>query len=101
MSQNQKVRQTNCHIMIREKKKPSDESFVRKFRILPVFSSMYMIRIRFSCPRELIWKEFRRAPLRPEVSHKVSRDSCAARQFCTLLSVLSVCTFVNILTLVF
>ena len=71
--------------MIR-KKKPSDESFVRK---LPVFSIMYMIRIRFSGPRELIWKEFRRARLRPELSHKVSRDklcnffqSCPCAHFC-------------------
>ena len=32
------------------KKFPSDEFFVRKFRILPVFSIIYMIRIRFSAP---------------------------------------------------
>ena len=36
----------------KKKKKPSDESFVRRFRILPVFSIMYMIRIRFSGPRK-------------------------------------------------
>ena len=59
VSNKNKKRQTNCYTMIR-KKKPSDESFVRKFRIFPVFSIVYMIRIRFSGPRELIWKEFRR-----------------------------------------
>ena len=36
------------------KKSPSDEIFVRKLRILPVFSIIYMIRIRFFGPRELI-----------------------------------------------
>ena len=33
-------------------KSPANESFVRKFRILPVFSVIYMIRIRFFGPRE-------------------------------------------------
>ena len=36
------------------KKSRSDELFVRKFRILPVFSNIYMIRIRFFGPLELI-----------------------------------------------
>ena len=35
-SVSRKIRQTNCLAMIR-KKSPSDELFVRKFRILPVF----------------------------------------------------------------
>ena len=46
-----KKSQTKCHIMIR-KKNPSDESVLRKFRILPVFSFVFMIRIRFFVPRE-------------------------------------------------
>ena len=36
------------------KKSPSDEIVVRKFRILPVFSIIYMIRIRIFGPREMI-----------------------------------------------
>ena len=43
--------------MFRKKKKPSDELFVRKFRILPMFSIIYMIRIRIFGPREFIQSE--------------------------------------------
>ena len=41
-----------------EKKKASDEFFVRKFRILPVFSIICMIRIRFSGSRECFRMNF-------------------------------------------
>ena len=40
------------------KKCPPDELFVRKFRISPVFSIIYMVRIRIFGPRELIQNEF-------------------------------------------
>ena len=48
-----KIRQTNYLLMIR-KKIPSDEVFVRKFRFLPVFSIVYLIRIRIFGPREIM-----------------------------------------------
>ena len=51
------VRQTNYLTMIL-KKSPSDELFVKKFRILLVFSIIYLIRIRIFGPRELIQNEF-------------------------------------------
>ena len=43
--------------MAREKS-PSDELLVRKFRMLPVFTIIYMIRIRIFGPREFIQNEF-------------------------------------------
>ena len=53
MSEGVQMRQTNYLIMIL-KKSPSDETIRSKFRILPVFSIIYMIRIRFFGPREQV-----------------------------------------------
>ena len=48
----------------KKKKTLLDESFFffsSKIQNLTVFSIIYMVRIRFFGPRELIWKEFRAA----------------------------------------
>ena len=48
----EKTRQTKC-LMVILKKSPLDALFVRTFRILPVFSIIYLIRIRIFGSRKL------------------------------------------------
>ena len=50
--------------------------FSAKVQNLAVFSFIYMIRIRFFGPQELIQKYFRRARYIPHIAHALSSGSC-------------------------
>ena len=74
MFQDPQTRQMNLPKLFRKKKIPSDELFFHfsaKVQNLAVFSFVYMIRIRFFGPGELIQNYFRAAQYHAN-SHKSS-----------------------------